>query len=403
LHEAAWSFAEAVSTGVAAPIWLEYAAVLAKLEDHRGAVAAFDQALAGCDTAAAWNDRGVSLVALGREPEATRSFERALRSNSRFAPALANLAALRLLAGDASDALPLFQRAVAADGQHVFARLGLGRCWAANDRPQEAERELATAARLAPLSFDVLLANVAFFTRRRKLSNALDGCERFLSLEPHHSGARGLWLELRAEQGDAAAASCLNPERWLMVQDLAFDAELNSRLVRRVLDAPSLLYAPPRHATRQGRHTGPLSSLEHEELAQLEAAIEQALQAYVAAHRQDPDWPKLPRSAVALHSWAVVLEGDGFHVPHLHPDAWLSGVYYAAVPEPLAHAPLARAGQLELGRTDPELGLERERRSYFVEPKPGRLVIFPSWLYHSTVPHGCAGTRVSIAFDCVRS
>jgi uncharacterized protein (TIGR02466 family) len=403
LHEAAWSFAEAVSTGVDAAIWLEYAQVLAKLEDHRAALAAFDHALAGCDQACAWNDRGVSLIALGREQEATRSFERALRSDARFAPALANLAALRLSAGDTREALRLFEQAVQKDEKHVLARLGLGRSLASNGRPEEAERELARASRLAPASFDVLLASVAFWSSRRKLSQAIARCQRFLRHSPRLIGALGLWLELRVERGEAAASALLSPERWLRVQDLDFDAKFHSRLVRGVLDTPSLLYAPPRHATRNGRHTGALSSLEQVELARLEAAMEQALLTYVAAHQQDPDWPRLRPSSVALHCWGVLLEADGFQKPHLHPDAWLSGVYYAAVPETAASALVSRAGQLELGRPDPELGFERERPSYFVAPKPGRLVIFPSWLYHSTIPHGCAGARVSIAFDCVIS
>ena len=34
----------------------------------------------------------------------------------------------------------------------------------------------------------------------------------------------------------------------------------------------------------------------------------------------------------------------------------------------------------------------------YVEPRPGRLVLFPSWMWHGTVPFG-AGERLTVAFD----
>jgi hypothetical protein len=36
-----------------------------------------------------------------------------------------------------------------------------------------------------------------------------------------------------------------------------------------------------------------------------------------------------------------------------------------------------------------------------VEPREGRLVIFPSYFYHRTRPFDCIGARISIAFDAV--
>jgi hypothetical protein len=38
-----------------------------------------------------------------------------------------------------------------------------------------------------------------------------------------------------------------------------------------------------------------------------------------------------------------------------------------------------------------------------IEPVPGRLVLFPSYVPHLTLPSGVAGDRISIAFDVVET
>jgi hypothetical protein len=38
-------------------------------------------------------------------------------------------------------------------------------------------------------------------------------------------------------------------------------------------------------------------------------------------------------------------------------------------------------------------------KTRLVEPRPGRLVLFPSYMPHSTVPSDADGDRISIAFD----
>jgi hypothetical protein len=38
---------------------------------------------------------------------------------------------------------------------------------------------------------------------------------------------------------------------------------------------------------------------------------------------------------------------------------------------------------------------------HFVKPKPGRLVLFPSYMWHGTVPFTTDEARMTIAFDAV--
>jgi tetratricopeptide (TPR) repeat protein len=90
-------------------------------------------------------------------------------------------------------------------------------------------------------------------------------------------------------------------------------------------------------------------------------------------------------------SWSVRLAGAGHHSSHTHVLGWISSAFYVALPGE------ADKGHLALGTPPPELelGLEPYAR---VEPKPGRLALFPSTMWHCTEPFA-AGERLTMAFD----
>jgi tetratricopeptide (TPR) repeat protein len=95
-------------------------------------------------------------------------------------------------------------------------------------------------------------------------------------------------------------------------------------------------------------------------------------------------------------SWTVRLSGRGHHVAHVHPEGWLSSAFYVALPDENEAGP-PPAGWLALGQPPAELGLDLAPLR-MVEPKPGRLVLFPATMWHGTMPFE-AGERLTIAFD----
>jgi len=93
-------------------------------------------------------------------------------------------------------------------------------------------------------------------------------------------------------------------------------------------------------------------------------------------------------------AWSVRLSGGGHHANHVHPYGWISSALYIVLPPDMGEA---EAGFLTLGEPQAQLKLDLPP-SRVVEPKPGRLVLFPSWMWHGTRPFG-AGERLTIAFD----
>ena len=98
-------------------------------------------------------------------------------------------------------------------------------------------------------------------------------------------------------------------------------------------------------------------------------------------------------------SWSVRLSQGAFHVNHVHPDGWIGSAFYVVVP-PAGGGDEARAGWLTLGEPPAELGLGLAPFR-MVEPRPGRLALFPAYTWHGTRPF-IEGERLTVAFDVVR-
>jgi len=96
-------------------------------------------------------------------------------------------------------------------------------------------------------------------------------------------------------------------------------------------------------------------------------------------------------------AWSVRLQRSGFHINHVHPEGWLSSAFYVRLPAGMQ----GQEGWLKFGEpgppTAPPLSAE-----YLVQPEPGLLVLFPSYVWHGTVPFSSAEQRLTCAFDIVR-
>jgi len=99
--------------------------------------------------------------------------------------------------------------------------------------------------------------------------------------------------------------------------------------------------------------------------------------------------------------WVNMLRGAGHHSGHIHPHSIISGTFYVEVP--------ANSGAIRF--EDPRLPLMMAappRRSnapealqtfVTVDPRPGLLLMWESWLRHEVLPGRGNGERLSISFN----
>ena len=158
---------------------------------------------------------------------------------------------------------------------------------------------------------------------------------------------------------------------------------------------------PLEQSVRGGTQTdGSLFSRTEPEIRALRKAIVEAMREHVAGlPPHDPLHPQLGCGRAPIRfsgSWSVRLLGQGHHANHIHPAGWFSSAFYVVLPSE-AERGGGEAGWLTLGEPQAELGIELPPFRT-IEPKPGRLVLFPGTMWHGTRPIR-GGERMTVAFD----
>lgn len=136
------------------------------------------------------------------------------------------------------------------------------------------------------------------------------------------------------------------------------------------------------------------------EIAALKARFADAVADYIDALPADDTHPflKVGEDGFAFTgAWSVRLLNGGHHVNHVHSDGWISSAFYVSLPSFSAADLAEERGWLKFGQPPEELSLGLAPfRS--IEPRPGRLVLFPATLWHGTTSFG-DGERLTVAFD----
>tara|TARA_R100000935_G_scaffold22537_1_gene41467 strand:- start:275 stop:853 length:579 start_codon:yes stop_codon:yes gene_type:complete len=113
----------------------------------------------------------------------------------------------------------------------------------------------------------------------------------------------------------------------------------------------------------------------------------------------------LAREPILGNMWANINYSGGYNRPHIHPNSLYSGVYYVKT-------------QPDCGRTliyDPRPGIQttmpaRKKgsppqhlwREAHLDSKQGRIIMFPSWLWHCVELNKSNDLRISVSFNFIQ-
>ncbi len=214
-------------------------------------------------------------------------------------------------------------------------------------------------------------------------------------------------LALRANQ-DPRAERLADYEQHIQIFDLdppqgfssmaEFNAALNAHLDTMHTDLREHVDQTLRHGTQ----TAPsLLNSRNALLAALRQRIEDAVAAYIArmagADDSHPLTARRRNGFAFAGSWSSRLQTQGFHANHIHPEGWISSCYYVAVPD-VTLDQSAKQGWIKFGEPSFKTAMSGAVRRA-VQPVPGRLILFPSYIWHGTIPFRAASARTTIAFD----
>ena len=113
----------------------------------------------------------------------------------------------------------------------------------------------------------------------------------------------------------------------------------------------------------------------------------------------------LDREPVLGNMWANINPKEGSNQPHIHPNSLFSGVYYVKsnpqagrlkIYDPRPGTQIVMPARLE---GQPPKHLWRDAN---LDPIPGRIIMFPAWLWHAVEPNQSNNLRISVSFNFVQ-
>ena len=137
----------------------------------------------------------------------------------------------------------------------------------------------------------------------------------------------------------------------------------------------------------------------HDLVDRLKTRIAECVDRYIKELPPDSRHPFRRRRRAGFDfagSWSSRLSDCGFHINHIH-SGWISSCYYVGVPKAVEDS-AGKQGWIKFGEPGYELGIAPRRA---IQPAPGRLVLFPSYMWHGTIPFHDKSPRVTVAFDVV--
>lgn len=371
---------------------------------------------------------------LGRFDEAVKVYQALLITNPAMIDAHETLARLLPQIGRRGEAFDAYRRAlVQSPGTGMLWMSALG---AAKDLRDADELLSLISQAEARFGSEPLLSTLAAQAHswQDRDGIALDLLKGAIAVQPENSGAQATLAHVAVRLGEmsmaesaARNATRIAPDNqaawallaviWRLMEDprehwladysrFVMPIELHGVDISAVAVALRALHLTLQHpadqSLRGGTQTrGNLFDKVDPAIVSLVASIEDAIRWALSTLPPDPQHPFLGRITGRTQfggSWSVRLAQAGFHISHIHQNGWLSSAAYIALPADVDGS--SDAGALAFGIPDAELKHDLPPRR-IVRPKVGQLVLFPSYMWHGTLPYAADEPRLTVAFDAL--
>jgi uncharacterized protein (TIGR02466 family) len=410
-QEARTAVERALRLGLDGPqTWSVYARALLAVGNLDAADAAYRECVRRAPLAAdvAIEYANLLWMRTGDVASAQAPLDAAFHAGSPPGPLLAAKARLIEAAGDAEGAAQFLAKAVARVPDDVPLRLAAAQAALEAGHVGQALQIAEAAAARGPGRIDVLNQLAIVLLGAGRADDALAAARRGLAISPDDRSLTGWAATAARALGDPLYEQLYEYDRMIGVYDISapdgwasvpdFLADLSAVLQR--------MHPYGRHPFHQSLRHGsqtlqPLTSSSDPVMAGFFQAIDGPIREHMAWLGQGTDpLRRLNTGDYRIEAaWSVLLRPGGFHKDHFHPQGWLSSAFYVETPnralEGDDHAGWIRFGQPPIP-LDPPMPAARH-----IEPRPGRLILFPSYMWHGTVPFTTEERRLTMAFDVV--
>ena len=353
------------------------------------------------DFAEAYNNMCVAMHNNGDQESAIDNCKLALKIKPGYAEAYNNMGNFLTDKGDLKSAILNYKQAIKFNSEFAEAYNNLGNLFKKNCQYKEAKK-----------CFDKLKADSAAIAKSLECAYHLENYREFN--ETLKSIAKKNPSNIRVAAMSAFASHqtkrkdiypfCKNPIELVKISNINKHVPDIYQFINTILDEMNnkdVLWEPKNKTTIGGyRTSGNLFSKPSKAMQLLETIIQKELSLFnleFKTHNEGliRNWPKRNN----LYGWYNRILQNGHHSKHIHPNGWVSGVFYLKTIE----APAQNEGAIEFGLHGYDYPIkDNDYPQRIYQPCDGDLVLFPSSLFHNTIPVIKDGERCVIAFDLVR-
>lgn len=333
--------------------------------EHEQALTAFREAVSlDPQFAEAWNNLGETLRDRGDMDEAIRCYKQALAVQPGYDRANYNLGEFFCLAGRLHEAIPYFEGCHFADAQERALQ-----CYYKTSQFEVFKDKLAQLTAQGKHRSVLLSTLATHYATNFGVADPYNFCKEPMAFVQHTR------IEELAAPDSPLLAQLLHD-----IQHLAIAERKQGRLYYGMQSAGNLLQR---------------SEASYQQLAALIRAKVQAYQRHFAGSGCEII-AGFPDTVEFTSSWYLRMKKGGYLTSHIHEEGWISGCVYLQLPAKNA----AHEGSFEYSTDgDDYPRLHDQFPSHIVDQVVGDLVLFPSSLFHRTLPFYSDQERVCVAFD----
>jgi tetratricopeptide (TPR) repeat protein len=318
---------------------------------------------------------------------------------------LNNCAYIKTLCGLYSASINISKKTLDIDSKNINALSNIESCYASLGNYDECIKYCYKSLNLDNNNIDTIsrLSTSLLYKEDFKLS--LNYLKKLEKLDPLNSTVSSLYPYLQHQLKLKSHSRLIsNPLGYISKFKISSELDQNSNFSSDIINYLNGLkkeWSPNRRSTENGFVT---ENFYFDEEVYPMLDLKNILNNYIDkyfknyAHSNDFFITRRPQNH-SLYGWGVFLKEQGMQKSHNHNSGWLSGVLYLDIPKELK----AKEGYIEFslsGYNFPYIDNNIPKKTMKVSNN--MLLLFPSSLYHKTIPFSSASDRVSLAFDLIR-
>ena len=346
--------------------------------------------------------KAMILSQMQKFEEAISIVDDVIKENENDIDCFVLLSRFYFLATDYLKSVKAAKKALTINETNIDARLNLASSLINLKRYSEAEEECLKGLKLDNNNVNLLMNISTLYTEIGDFDKSLVELEKLKNIEPDNSTLNSLYPYICEQLGIEKKLDYLSePIEFVSKYNLIEDGTIDKKeivSIKNYCEKLSKRWEPKERTTQNGYQTDSIIfEKSNKDIMSVKETIYSYIKRYLLDFKDKDDlfirnYPKLNK----IEGWCVFLKESGHQTSHNHPSGWLSGCLYLDIPKKLQND----QGSIEFsyhGYNFPILNPKISK--LLIKPSVGDLILFPSTLFHKTIPFSGKRDRVSIAFD----